>query len=75
MGQRILNNFHKRFGDRIIVTYTDKPHLPEEQALQNKDIADAIVQVLTGILKREPTQDELLGIIEVKAPKTQIAKV
>ena len=66
MGQRITNNFKKRFGDRVRIIYREKPLKSNEQKLQNEILAKAVTQVLTGILKREPTIEELLGIKEIK---------
>lgn len=66
MGQRIDNNFKKRFGDRVIVIYREKPLMAGEQKLQNEILAKAATQVLAGILKRAPTDEELLGATEIK---------
>jgi len=69
MSQRILKNFQKRFGDRISVTYQKKSLEPAEQKFRDGRLVKAYIQVLTGILKREPTQEELLGITEIKFSK------
>jgi len=61
MGQTIKNNFNKRFGGRIRIVYAQKVSVIEKQVL-NERLCKAMVGVLTGILGREPTQKELLGI-------------
>ena len=69
MGQRMSNNFKKRFGDRVSMVYRGKPLIASEQKLQNEVLAKAVIEVLKGILKREPTNEELLGIVEIKSIK------
>jgi hypothetical protein len=64
MGQRIRNNFNKRFGGRIRVVYAQKLSVEEKQLL-NERLCKAMIQVLSGILGREPTQRELLGIDDI----------
>lgn len=61
MGQRAINNFRKRFGDRIEVVYPDKPLPSDERRFQSKKIFDAYVALLRGILGREPTEKEISG--------------
>lgn len=69
MGQRIAKNFERRFTDKIIVYFPKKMPEPSEQEIRNGKIVKALIGVLSGILKREPTQEELLGISEVKVPR------
>jgi len=64
MGQRIINNFEKRFGGRIRIDYTQKSSASEKR-LQDGALCKAIIKVLSGILGREPTQREILGIDDV----------
>ena len=71
MGQRMSNNFKKRFGDRVSIVYTGKPLIASKQKLQNEALARAAAQVLTGILNRDPTNEELLGVAEIKSMKTK----
>ena len=71
MGQRMSNKFKERFGDRVSVVYRGKPLTVSEQKLQNETLAKAVAHVLTGILKREPTEEELLGVTEIKSIKTK----
>ena len=68
MGQRIRNNFNKRFGGRIRVVYAQKLSAAEKQ-LQDEKLYKAITQVLSGILGREPTQREVLGLDDISQCK------
>ena len=73
MGQRIRNNFNKRFGGRICVVYAQKLSV-EEKKLLNEKLCKAMIEVLSGILGREPTQREILGLDDIsqcKLKKTQ----
>jgi len=74
MGQKITQNFEKRFGGNITVAYRQKSLEPEELQIRNSRLLKAFTQVLTGILKREPTQEELLGINKIKIPKEKSTK-
>ncbi|MCK4248402.1 MAG: hypothetical protein KAX15_01335 [Candidatus Omnitrophica bacterium] len=65
MGDRIKKNFEKRFGNRIYRFFLDKPLSPFEQRLQNQKINKAFLAVLTGLLGRKPTQDEILGKVDI----------
>ncbi|MFA5104834.1 MAG: hypothetical protein WC527_06625 [Candidatus Margulisiibacteriota bacterium] len=64
MGQRISTNFNKRFGGRIRIVYAQKSSASEKQ-FRNGELCKAIIKVLSGILGREPTQRELLGIDDI----------
>jgi len=61
MGERQKTNFEKRFKRGFNVIYPDKPLEGVARTMQNKKILEAVKAVLTGILKREPTPDELSG--------------
>ena len=74
MRQRMTKNFHKRFGDRVKTTYQDRPLKPTDQKIQNARILTAFTLVLSAILKREPTQEELLGITKIDFPHTKPKK-
>ena len=65
MGKPVVSQFQKRFGDRITAVYADKPCTAIEQQVQGEALAKAITQVIAGILKREPTPDELLGLVDI----------
>jgi len=62
-------NFQKRFGDRIEVVYADKPVDVEERRFSNERLCQAIKAVMTDVLKREPTLQELLGIDQIIVSK------
>jgi hypothetical protein len=68
MGQQTRSNFEKRFGDRIHVVYAGRSSVLDKQ-LRKERLCKAIIKVLTGILGREPTQRELLGIDELTKNK------
>jgi len=68
MGKPIVSQFQKRFSDRITVVYPDKPRSVVEEQTQGEVLAKAITQVISGILGREPTQEELLGIKPIYTP-------
>ena len=61
MGEKQTANFKKRFSKGFKVVYPDKPLEGEARRLQNQKITQAVSAVLAGILKREPTPNELLG--------------
>ncbi len=61
MGDRQISNFEKRFKRGFNVIYPDKPLEGTARRMHNQKILDAVKAVLTGILKREPTPDELSG--------------
>ena len=71
--ERITDNFHKRFGDRIEMVFLDKPLEPTEQKIRDVKILKAYTLLLTEILKREPTPEELLGIVKIK-PRIKLPK-
>ena len=73
MSKRIDDNFRKRFGDRIEIKYLDKPLEPTEQKIRNAKFREAYKLMLTEILKREPTEKELLGIVKIK-PRMKLPK-
>jgi hypothetical protein len=67
MGKRADNNFKKRFGDppRIVVKFEQKPLDSEERKYRSRRIADAVKAILTDLLGREPTHDELIGRVPI----------
>lgn len=75
MKKILAKKFEKRFGDRITVTYRQKSLEPEELQINNSRLLKAFKQVLTGLLKREPTEEELLGIKPIKIPKVKSPKI
>lgn len=71
MGKPLVSQFQKRFGDRITVVYADKPRTAVEQQVQGETLAKAVTQVIAGILKREPTQEELLGLVDISESRSR----
>ena len=71
---RISDNFKKRFGDseRIEIKFEAGKLSPSEEARRNEATATAYVDVLRGILGREPTHDEIIGKVDIS--KTKKAK-
>lgn len=65
MGKPLVSQFQKRFGDRISVVYAERPRNLAEQKMQSEELAKAVTQVMAGILRREPTQEELLGLVDL----------
>ena len=74
MGKPLVSQFQKRFGDRIAAVYADKPRTAVEQQEQGETLAKAVTQVIAGILKREPTPEELLGVKEITLPSSKVSK-
>jgi hypothetical protein len=64
MGQRVKDNFSKRFGGEICIVYAKKSSASEE-GIQDGELCKAIIKVLSGILGREPTPKEILGIEDI----------
>ena len=61
MGERQISNFEKRFKRGFNVVYPEKPLEGAARRTQNQKVLEAVKAVLTGILKREPTPNELSG--------------
>lgn len=68
MGKGTRYNFSKRFGGRIRIVYAQKLSASEKQ-LQDGKLCKAMIKVLSGILGREPTQRELLGLEDISKIK------
>ena len=70
MGRSLADNFRKRFGDReITVIYLEKPLAEADRRLRNEKIFQAFASVLAGILKREPTANEISGLEDISKTK------
>ncbi len=67
MGRSISENFKRRFGDppRIEIKYETKKASFDERAHRNQKMVEATIDVLRGILGREPTQAEILGEVDI----------
>ena len=57
--------FEKRFVEGIEVVYCIKPLDGEERQLNQKRLSDAVKAVMAAVLKREPTTEELLGLVPI----------
>lgn len=59
MGRRISNNFKRRFGDpaRIKIQLETEKTSFAEKSHRSQKIAEASIDILRGVLGREPTQD------------------
>ncbi|MDO8675553.1 MAG: hypothetical protein Q7K71_05490 [Candidatus Omnitrophota bacterium] len=69
MGVKQTANFDKRFKNGFKIIYSDKPLEGDSRRLQNQKILEAVTAVLRGILKREPTPDELSGCRQISKRK------
>lgn len=69
MGERQTSNFHKRFKKGFVVVFPERPLEGAARRIRNQRIFDAVKAVLTGILKREPTPDELSGCQPINRKK------
>ncbi len=69
MGQKTEMNFYRRFEDRVSVVFSDRPLPPAEAKAENEALCRAITEVMAGILKREPTQEELLGLEDISTQR------
>jgi len=74
MGQTREKNFLKRFGGRFSMSFAERPLTPTERKVQNEALCKAVTGVMTGILKREPTQEELLGLEDISIHKRRRRK-
>ena len=70
MNKKAKNNFEKRFGNRISIIYPEKKLDNIQLREQNRKIFKAFKEVLAGILKREPTNDELFGVVDIFKKKS-----
>ena len=67
MGRSVSDNFKKRFGDpeRIKVQYSKDKVSTSEGSYRNEQLSKAFVDVLRGVLGREPTHDEIIGKVDI----------
>ena len=66
MGNRITKNFQKRFGNPPRIKITPVSLRREDRKLHNERVFGAYKQVLTSLLKRPPTEAELLGFVDIE---------
>ena len=69
MGHSAEKLFEKRFAGGIEVVYCTKPLDGEERQLNQKRLSDAVKDVIAAVLKREPTLEELLGLVPIVVSK------
>ncbi len=65
MGHSAEKLFETRFEKGIEIVYRTKSIDGEERQLNQKRLSDATKAVIAAVLKREPTQEELLGIVPI----------
>jgi hypothetical protein len=76
-GRSTKDNFKRRFGDpaRIKIEYAKDKISPSEDEYRSEQISKAYAGVLKGILGREPTQDEILGIKNIQIKSGEKRKI
>ncbi len=74
MGQKTSQNFSKRFGDRIAVSYQEKPMEPAEMQIHNQGLLTAFNHLVKSVLGRAPTAEEMLGLTEIRIPEDKSHK-
>jgi hypothetical protein len=73
MGERQTSHFGKRFKRGLVVVYPERPLEGAARRMRNQKILEAVKAVLTGILKRDPTPDELSGCTPIaRRKRTQV---
>ena len=75
MGKRAMNNFKKRFGDPPRITVTFVKGTPEEVREVSERTFSAYKDMLTSLLGRIPTNDELYGRVPIPEIHKKITKV
>ena len=71
MGERASKGLNRRFPGGIRVRYQETPSTGAERASRRGLIVQAFVSVLSGILGRSPSEDELLGLQGIGALKDE----
>lgn len=74
MGRRIKSNFNRRFENKIIIFYTDRPLRASERRIQNESIFKAFSQVMAGSIGREPREAEIFGITSLEVELKRMAE-
>ena len=69
MGYSADKLFQQRFRQSIEVVYCHQPVDGQEKQLNQQRLSEAVKAVLAAVLKREPTQQELLGIVPIIVKK------
>lgn len=67
MGRSTSDNFKKRFGDpeRIEIKFETAKLSTFEESCRSEQLSKAYVEVLRGVLGREPTQNEIIGKVDI----------
>lgn len=67
MGKSTSDNFKRRFGDpeRIEIKYKIGKGATSEDTYRSEQLSKAYAGVLKGVLGREPTQDEIIGKVDI----------
>ena len=62
MGKIMDNKFNRRYGGKICMVYSEKQENPAKEKEHNAQLCKTFEAVLSGILGRGVTPEELLGI-------------
>ena len=62
MGERASKGLNRRFPGGIRVSYPEKPATGIERAARQDLVVKAFTSVLSGVLGRDSTDEEILGI-------------
>lgn len=60
-----VKQFEKRFSQGMEVHYSQDVLTPSEHEYRSESLRTALREVLTALLKREPTDDELSGRVDI----------
>lgn len=76
MGRSVSDNFKKRFGnpERIEIKFETAKLSPLAEVRRSEATATAYVDVLRGILGREPTHEKIIGKADISKTKKREAK-
>ena len=62
MGERASKGLNRRFTGGIRVSYPEKPTSGTERSIRQDLVVKAFTSVLSGLLGKDPTDEEILGI-------------
>ena len=65
MSERASKGLNRRFQGGIRISYPEKPATGTERAVRQDLMVKAFASVLSGVLGRNPTDEETLGIKSV----------
>ena len=72
MGERASKGLNRRFSGGIRVSYLEKPLTGAERASLQDQAVKALALVLSGVLGRDPTEEEILGFTPVTFGKNLV---